>query len=550
MIMIMITTFTLASVSGFSAAAFAPPSQALHHGKNRLVMLHEAEPHHTKATGPDVELAAESARGLLEEAMGKDSPPLKVSISAIFSHPKTSVESHIVALRTVRSSATISWPVVEQEEEGELMAGWLLEASVLQEAAPSDWSAWEPAATLPGKETSYTVPLEPGLAYKFRLAGLSDTRGQLPFTAETPAVSVLAGGPSSSSEALGGGISGCYVPHEAEALANAVEAARHHLASEHSTGADEIMPWDSAGVASVTSARAPPPAPSPADALETRAWRIGGDASATNPLLALVPTSTEVALLQAQASLAAAFQAGERRVRIELLPPGLNRGIEHSHAYSEPAMGSASLALAESLRGCTVQVIFPSAGTAAGAQAAFSTALGRQLSAHVRLGAFSGAVTRDAVAEGMRAVNADFVDFTSKCVDPSDPADVYLVAAPANGRGDAVALAVEQAVRKVPNACWVLLNPDLEDTILSYTFGIETSDHVRKFVAGFKPAFYYKGVFQTLRPSGRVLERGCLLHHHGGPWVAHGLCREAGGFDELASFEEKPSRAQVSAVDW
>ena len=71
------------------------------------------------------------------------------------------------------------------------------------------------------------------------------------------------------------------------------------------------------------------------------------------------------------------------------------------------------------------------------------------------MGAISGAVTRTLIADGF--------DFTSKCVDAAAPSDVYLIAAPTNSRGDAVVLAVEQAVNKVPGACWVLLNPDLED---------------------------------------------------------------------------------------
>ena len=37
-------------------------------------------------------------------------------------------------------------------------------------------------------------------------------------------------------------------------------------------------------------------------------------------------------------------------------------------------------------------------------------------------------------------------------------ADVYPVAAPQNNRGDAVVLAVRQAVEKTPGACWVLVS--------------------------------------------------------------------------------------------
>ena len=119
-------------------------------------------------------------------------------------------------------------------------------------------------------------------------------------------------------------------------------------------------------------------------------------------------------------------------------------------------------------------------------------------------------------------------------------------------RGDAVALALQQAVDKVPTACWVLLNPDLEDTILSFVFGIQTADAVRSFVAAFETAYYYRGTFSIQRPSNRPIERGCVLRHYGGPWVAHALCDEAagGGFDVLARWDEQPSREQIAALSW
>ena len=94
-----------------------------------------------------------------------------------------------------------------------------------------------------------------------------------------------------------------------------------------------------------------------------------------------MPTSADHALLQAQASLISAIRGppsaatGDggagcgKRLRVELMPPGLNRLIENSHAYSEPLLGFTSLALAEAMEGLTTTVIFPSAGTAAAAQA-------------------------------------------------------------------------------------------------------------------------------------------------------------------------------------
>ena len=83
-------------------------------------------------------------------------------------------------------------------------------------------------------------------------------------------------------------------------------------------------------------------------------------------------------MAQAQASVVAAVRAGEKRLRVEVLPPGLNKMIEGSHAYSEPLLGYVGLSLAAALRGLSVQTIFPSAGTAAGAASSYKRAMGSE----------------------------------------------------------------------------------------------------------------------------------------------------------------------------
>lgn len=97
----------------------------------------------------------------------------------------------------------------------------------------------------------------------------------------------------------------------------------------------------------------------------------------------------------------------------------------------------------------------------------------------------------------------------------------------------------------------MLLNPDLEDTILSYTFGITTSNACRDFVRTFgEPVYYYRGIFQLQRPSNRPVERGAVLRHYDGPFLAHVLCETAGGFERLAEFESLPSREQLGSLNW
>jgi hypothetical protein len=104
--------------------------------------------------------------------------------------------------------------------------------------------------------------------------------------------------------------------------------------------------------------------------------------------------------------------------------------------------------------------------------------------------------------------------------------------------------------RQAPDATFVLLNPDLEDTILSYTFGINTSDAVRSFARSFEHCYYYRGVHQVVRPANRPVEKGALIHHHGAAWVAHRLRSAAGDFEELAAFDDEPSRAQLATLQW
>ena len=450
-------------------------------------------------------------------------PPPSVTLRALHRVPPSSTASYLILPpKTVQLRAVVSWQASAAAD------GWLLMVSVRSDAEPIDanaWSSWEPAATLMADETSYVITAEPGLCYKFRVAGLSNTEGQLPFSEATLPISALGDPTLAVSADLGTTNSKPSVLEAYESLWSSPPPT-----AVPSPSAEDVMPWDSPGLA----AAPPPPAPPPADDLRSDVW----SSSEQHPLLSMVPATAELALLQAQSSLAAAVRAGGSRLRVELQPPGLNPALDGSHPVSEPLLGFTAISLVEVLRGMRVNVIFPSAGNAAAAQRAYERFSGRL--AACTLGGITGAVTRDAIASG--------VDFTPGIVDANDPADVYLFVAPSNSRGDAVALAVQQAVDKVPGACFVLLNPDLEDTVLSSVFGITTSDAVRKSVAEFATCYYYKGAFRMLRPANRPLECGCLLHQHGGQWVAHELRSE--GFEELARWDEQPSREQFAALRW
>ena len=161
--------------------------------------------------------------------------------------------------------------------------------------------------------------------------------------------------------------------------------------SPSADGDDRGMPWDSVA----SSALRPPPSPTEAEYLRIDTW----SPAAASPLLSYVPTSAELALMQAQAALVDAVRSQHAsRLRIELLPPGLNRAIENSHAYREPLLGFTALCLANALHGLRVGVLFSSAGSAASAADVYSRRTGgRLVGAHVRLGAIDGAVTRERI---------------------------------------------------------------------------------------------------------------------------------------------------------
>lgn len=230
-----------------------------------------------------------------------------MSVRALHRVPSSSTSSYILLPpKVVQCRAIVSWPAATARSEA--VEAWLLEVSV----RPCDgdgvaWFDWEPVANIPADETSHILPVEPGLEYRFRVAALSETEGQLPFSEATAPVSAL-GDPLK----LGG--EGARTPR--------APVAPPPAAPPRPPPDDDAMPWDSPGLATAL----PPPPPPPPDDLRCDTW-VSGE----QPLLAMVPTTAELALLQAQSSLAAAVRAGKRRLRVELHPPGLNGALDSSH---------------------------------------------------------------------------------------------------------------------------------------------------------------------------------------------------------------------------
>jgi hypothetical protein len=215
-----------------------------------------------------------------------------VSVRALYNAPPTSVASYLIQPRRVKLCAVVSWP------ECAGVAGWLLEASVRAEAVKGGPSTWEPAATLPADETTHLVNIEPGLAYSFRLAALSELDGQLPFSDATKPVSVLRRGSGTVRPAavrLDASLAAA-APRAAAALVPPPELLPWDMPASTAAAPPpppaEVLPWD-APAAPVSAAPAPS-APTPMGDLRSESWLVTDE----QPLLNLVPTSAELALLQ------------------------------------------------------------------------------------------------------------------------------------------------------------------------------------------------------------------------------------------------------------
>ena len=196
---------------------------------------------------------------------------LRVTVRALYSAPRSSVASYLVTPKAVRLSAVISW------EPRSTVDGWILEASVRHEASSGDWFDWEPAATLAAHENDYMIPVEPGLAYRFRLAGLSDAEGRLPFGVPTLPISALGDPQQVDTEAI---VDEAERQRRANAALAALQAGdASPAASPPPTPSSDVMPWD------LPAPAAPPAAPAQGCDLRSGVWSAG-----EQPLLALVPT--------------------------------------------------------------------------------------------------------------------------------------------------------------------------------------------------------------------------------------------------------------------
>lgn len=288
--------------------------------------------------------------------------------------------------------------------------------------------------------------------------------------------------------------------------------------------------------------------------------------------LCAVPRTVGHAAVQASVSLMRALEDGQRMLRCEALLPGLNPRLESACSLDERLLYLLAFELARPILGAgrSTMLLFDSAGAAASAEAAYAQLYGEPPpeGAMQFCALANKPVTRDE-ARGLNTMQCGperrpAHDYCPR-VSADSPCDAYVVVRPRNSRGDAVVLALMQAHAKVPDATWIIVNPELDDTQLRYTFGIkETSMHAA-FLRGFQQVFLARGMYLVKRPSMSVKERGHLGMRYGEPWQA--LKRTADGFALLRSFDEyaaddasaedartkqrrQPTQAEIDAISW
>jgi len=213
--------------------------------------------------------------------------------------------------------------------------------------------------------------------------------------------------------------------------------------------------------------------------------------------------------------------------------------IDARFPYQESVLLRQTIQLAQIFPSKKVMMLFDSAGTAASAQAYYKKMVNETVPKNLIFSVASrGRVIRDKLHSE---------DFTPD-VKSESPCDIYMVVRPENLRGDSVVLSIEQAVNKVPDATWILLNPALEDTVDGYTFGIQERDRRKQFVDQFETCFHYRGLFSIRRPTLVPKEHGALVKRFEEPWTAFRLTQ--GGYQKVKEWDEKPTRSKLNSIAW
>mmetsp|Transcript_7575 Transcript_7575/g.11341 ORF Transcript_7575/g.11341 Transcript_7575/m.11341 type:complete len:521 (+) Transcript_7575:59-1621(+) len=203
-----------------------------------------------------------------------------------------------------------------------------------------------------------------------------------------------------------------------------------------------------------------------------------------------MPNSLDEISNQALNNLYNSFQDNLKRLKVDILVPGLNPKLENSAPYNTGLL----LAFLHSLLSAfkqfkSVKVLFSSAGDAGLALKTFSD---MKWEKH----------------------NSEF-GFLSENIAESNGTEAIIIVKPINSVGDPVILEVEKISTTLPKATIVLMNSDLEEKV---ALGIIERDRRTNFLKTFKQAYYFRNLVVITRPSMVPIEKGGIVYMHNHGW--------------------------------
>lgn len=208
------------------------------------------------------------------------------------------------------------------------------------------------------------------------------------------------------------------------------------------------------------------------------------------------PTSIESTIALASAAVSDAIDAGEKRLRVSALIPGLNPLVEDAYPYSTAALNKLArgiiLDTPQLGAAASCSLMFQSSGSAALATKQFS-----------REDALSEAQTTRQEHPSVEISTTSYAmrDASSNRSSP----DTNVIVAPTSSRGESIMDALESVIADDPSATWLLLNPDL--TLDRAAVGMGESTRRATFLQSFSEAFYFRNIvsLQQLPPSNAKL---------------------------------------------
>lgn len=198
------------------------------------------------------------------------------------------------------------------------------------------------------------------------------------------------------------------------------------------------------------------------------------------------PTTIESTITLASAAVSRAISAGETRLRISALIPGLNPLVEDAYPYSTAALHKLArgvvLATPQLKAAASCSLLFQSSGAAALAS-----------NQYAQEDALSEPRADDEEHSSLDVNTASYAirDASSSRTSP----DTNVIVAPASLRGESIMDALEGIMTDNLSATWLLLNPDL--SLDRAAVGMGESTRRASFVNSFSEVFYFRNIVSS-----------------------------------------------------